>query len=176
MKRVALIILALFVGTSSLMAQGHDHHDHYHHHGAIPMLGQSTIQMRSSLGLGLGGVYNIDQEQFAPTLNFDYFRQISFNGQWATGGALKFAMGSNSYTLFGVGVRYMPIDQIKISALPSVIVQDNRSTFAMQTELSYEALLMGNTRIGPMLGYTYSDGDSLLSLGVRLTISFSGVY
>ena len=164
MRRVILlIILLVIIASPGFSSPNGNKHNHHHGHG------------RWELGVALGGVYLLNEDEFALGMHFHVLRRL--DGLQRLNIGLGFETVFDEHTHFNSSIVFKYDIWKGLSGLvsPGVLLLKHDNSwerhFSTHFEILYE-FQVGHFHIGPVLEYSYAKNDNHVMLGLHLGYSF----
>ena len=168
-NKIALFLLfSLF--SSAIIAQDKDHTEHSsedhqdHHH---------ELDHKNHLGLALGPVYIINEEEFAPGAHLHYVRLINTKGesQFGVGLGLEAIFDEHRHYSTSLNLSYLPFHNLTLTIAPGAQFGPETTEFTTHFEVSYE-FIFGEIHLGPVAEYAWAENDAHAMLGIHLGYGF----
>ncbi|NQV52074.1 MAG: hypothetical protein HQ500_02775 [Flavobacteriales bacterium] len=162
MKKALLIGLILLPFIACAQVDEHEHeihdeHEHNHHY---------------HVGIAMGPVYVIGENEFAPGLHLHMVRLIDLSkGELGLGVGLEGIFDEHRHYAASFNISYLPIHNLTFTVAPGVQYGENNYAFTTHFECSYE-FIFDRIHIGPVIEYAWATTDAHFMAGVHIGFGF----
>ncbi|MCK9481967.1 MAG: hypothetical protein M0R38_09445 [Bacteroidia bacterium] len=154
----ALCFTTFFIlGSSSLQAQEHSHHDNH----------------KNEIGIAPNPVYFPHEKIWDYGLHVHYIRKIK-ESKFGAGIGYESIFNHHKHHTFSLVGNYRPIDRYQIALAPGLTFEDNQFSqpqFSFHVETSYE-FEFKHFHLGPTVEFAFDSNEYHVSLGIHIGFGF----
>ncbi len=160
-KRLFIVLSFIALNSFAQTAINNENEDHDHHE-----------EHRNHIGLAVGPVYVLHEEEYAPGLHFHYMYLFQVaNTEFGIGLGLESILDEHRHYATSINLSYLPIHNLTLTVSPGIQFGPDVEEFTSHFEASYE-FNFGEIHLGPVLEYAYAKDDEHAMLGLHVGFGF----